>query len=95
MMNEELGDLAGNRLRALENIEKNKRRVARWYDKKVKDKKFAERDLVGNSFYCLALRILNMGSGHLLGKGHIRSVNAYQEMHIYWKHWKERSLPEH
>jgi transposase InsO family protein len=38
MRKEELEDLAGNRLRALENIEKNKRRVARWYDKKVKGK---------------------------------------------------------
>jgi hypothetical protein len=45
-MKEELEDLAGNRLRALENIEKNKRRVARWYDKKVKVKEFAEGDLV-------------------------------------------------
>jgi hypothetical protein len=46
MMKEELGDLAGNRLRALENIEKNKRRVARWYDKKVKGKEFVEGDRV-------------------------------------------------
>jgi hypothetical protein len=46
MMKEELGDLAGNQLRALENIKKNKRRVARWYDKKVKGKEFAEGDLV-------------------------------------------------
>jgi hypothetical protein len=46
MVKEELEDLAGNRLRALENIEKNKRRVARWYDKKVKGKEFAEGDLV-------------------------------------------------
>jgi hypothetical protein len=46
MMKEELGDLAGNRLRALKNIEKNKRRVARWYDKKVKGKEFTEGDLV-------------------------------------------------
>jgi hypothetical protein len=30
----------------LENIEKNKRRIARWYDKKVKFKEFAEGDLV-------------------------------------------------
>jgi hypothetical protein len=30
MMKEEREDLAGNRLRALENIEKNKRRMARW-----------------------------------------------------------------
>jgi hypothetical protein len=43
-MKEELEDLVGNRLRALENIEKNKSRIARWYDKKVKE--LAEGDLV-------------------------------------------------
>jgi hypothetical protein len=46
MMKEELEDLAGNQLRALENIEKNKRMVARWYDKKVKGKEFVDGDLV-------------------------------------------------
>jgi hypothetical protein len=46
MMKEESEDLAGNRLRGLDNIEKNKRRVARWYDKKAKGKEFAEGDLV-------------------------------------------------
>jgi hypothetical protein len=46
MMKEEFEDLAGNRLRALDNIEKNKRRVARWYGKKVKGNEFAEGDLV-------------------------------------------------
>jgi hypothetical protein len=46
MIKEELEDLAGNRLRALENIEKNKRRLARWYDKKIKGKEFAEGYLV-------------------------------------------------
>jgi hypothetical protein len=46
MMKEELEDLTGNRLRALENIEKNKRRIARWYDKKVKVKELVEGDLV-------------------------------------------------
>jgi hypothetical protein len=34
------------RLRALENIEKNKMRVAKYYNKKVKVKQFAEEDLV-------------------------------------------------
>jgi hypothetical protein len=46
MMKEELEDLAGSWLRALENIEKNKRRIARWYDKRVRVKEFAEGDLV-------------------------------------------------
>jgi hypothetical protein len=36
-----------------------------------------------------------MGSGHLIGKDHIGSVNAYQVMHIYQRHWKEKSLLEH
>jgi hypothetical protein len=48
MMKEELEDLAGNKLRALESIEKNKRRIARWYDKKVKAKEFVEGHLVWN-----------------------------------------------
>jgi hypothetical protein len=33
-------------VRALENIEKNKRRIAIWYYKKVKVTEFAEGDLV-------------------------------------------------
>jgi hypothetical protein len=82
MMKEELEDLARDRLRALENIEKNKRRVARWYDKKVK-KNLLNEIWFGSSFYRLALGILNMGSGHLIRKDHIGSVNAYQAMHVY------------
>jgi len=45
-MKDELDDLAGHRLRALISIEENKKRVARWYDKKVKAKEFADGDLV-------------------------------------------------
>jgi len=37
-MKDELDDLAGHRLRALISIEENKKRVAKWYDKKVKAK---------------------------------------------------------
>ena len=39
-------DLAGHRLNALINIEANKTRVGRWYDKKVKAKSFDQGDLV-------------------------------------------------
>jgi hypothetical protein len=47
MVKEQLEDLAGNQLtRALANIEKNKKRLARWYDKKVKIKEFSQGDLV-------------------------------------------------
>jgi hypothetical protein len=36
-----------------------------------------------------------MGNDHLIGKDHIRSVNLYQAMCIYWRLWKERVLLEH
>jgi len=45
-MKDELDDLAEHRLRALISIEENKKRVAKWYDKKVKAKQFANGDLV-------------------------------------------------
>jgi len=38
LMKDELEDLAGHRLKALVSIEENKKRVARWYDEKVKNK---------------------------------------------------------
>ena len=41
-----LEDLSCHRLRALENIEANKLRVAKYYNKKVKSKQFSEEDLV-------------------------------------------------
>ena len=46
LMNDELDDLAGHWLKALISIEENKTRVAKWYDKKVKAKEFADGDLV-------------------------------------------------
>ena len=45
-MKDELDDLAGRRLKALISMEENKKRVARWYDKKVKAKEFVDGDLV-------------------------------------------------
>ena len=46
LMKDELEDLASHRPRALINVEANKARVARCYDKKVKIKEFAQGDLV-------------------------------------------------
>ena len=45
-MKDELEDLAGYRLKALINVEVNKARVGRWYDKKVKVKYFGQGELV-------------------------------------------------
>ena len=49
LMKDELEDLAAHRLRALINVEANKARVARWYDKKVKAWEFAQGDLIWKS----------------------------------------------
>ena len=45
-MIDSLEDLSCLRLRALENIEANKLRIAKYYNKKVKIKQFSEGDLV-------------------------------------------------
>lgn len=46
LMKDEMEDLACHRLRALANVESNKARVARWYDKNVKIKEFLKWELV-------------------------------------------------
>jgi len=46
LMKDKLDDLAEHRLRALISIEENKKRVAKWYDKRVKAKEFADGELV-------------------------------------------------
>ena len=46
LMKDELEDLAGHRLKALINVEVNKARVGRWYNKKVKVKSFGQGELV-------------------------------------------------
>ena len=46
LMKDELEDLVGHRLKALVSIEENKKRVATWYNKRVKVKVFADGELV-------------------------------------------------
>ena len=46
LMIDDLEDLGCHQLRALENIEANKLRIAKYYNKKVKGKQFSEGDLV-------------------------------------------------
>ena len=46
LMKDELEDLAGHRLNPLINVQANKARVGRWFDKRVKIKTFTQGDLV-------------------------------------------------
>ena len=48
-----------DRLMALENIQANKTKVSKLYNKKVRLKCFAENDLVWKLYYLLELKLLN------------------------------------
>jgi hypothetical protein len=61
LMMDELEDLHMIRLRSLENIEKNKMRVAKYYDKKVKVKQFAEGDLVWKALLPIGTKYSTFG----------------------------------
>jgi hypothetical protein len=60
-MKDESEDLAGHRLKALISIEENKKRVARWYDKRVKVKQFTDGDLVWKLILPIGTKILKYG----------------------------------
>jgi hypothetical protein len=81
MMNE-LEDLHIIRLRALENIEKNKIRVAKYYNKKVKVNEFAEGDLVWKALLPIGTKYSTFGKWSPNWEGPFRVVrctpgNAY------------------
>jgi hypothetical protein len=70
------------RLRALENIEKNKMRVAKYYNKKVKVKQFAEGDLVWKALLPIGTKYSAFGKWSPNREGPFRVVrctpgNAY------------------
>jgi helix-turn-helix protein len=61
LMMDELEDLHMIHLRALENIEKNKLRVAKYYNKKVKVRQFAERGLVWKALLSIGTKYSAFG----------------------------------
>jgi hypothetical protein len=67
-MMDELEDLHMICLRALENIEKNKMRVAKYYNKKVKVKHFQKEIWFGKHFYRLGLSTVRSANGPRIGK---------------------------
>jgi hypothetical protein len=78
-MIDELEDLHMIRLRALENIEKNKMRVAKYYNKKVKVKKFADRDLVWKALLPIGTKYSAFGKWSPNWEGPFRVVRCTPE----------------
>jgi hypothetical protein len=68
LMMDELEDLHMICLRALENIEKNKLRVAKYYNKKVKVRQFAEGDLVWKALLPTGTKCSEFGNGPQTGR---------------------------
>jgi hypothetical protein len=68
LMMDELEDLHMIHLRALENIEKNKLRVAKYYNKKVKVRQFAEGDLVWKALLLIGTKYSAFGKLSQTGK---------------------------
>jgi hypothetical protein len=82
-MMDELEDLHMIRLRALENIEKNKLRVAKYYNEKVKVRQFAEGDLVWKALLPIGTKYSEFGNGPLTGKTPFAWSDASLVMHTY------------
>jgi hypothetical protein len=68
LMMDELKDLHMIRLRALENIEKNKIRVAKYYNKKVKSSNLQKEIWFGKHYCRLELSIVRSANGPRVGK---------------------------
>jgi hypothetical protein len=76
LMMDELEDLHMIRLRALENIEKNKMRVAKYYNKKVKVKQFVEGVLVWKALLPIGTKYSTFGKWSLNWEGPFRVVRC-------------------
>jgi hypothetical protein len=81
LMMDELEYLHMIRLRALENIEKNKMQVAKYYNKKVKVKKFAEGDLVWKALLSVGTKYCTFSKWSPNWEGPFRWLGARLEMH--------------
>jgi hypothetical protein len=76
LMMDELEDLHMIRLRALENIEKNKLRVAKYYNRKVKVTQIAEGDLVWKALLPIGIKYSEFGKWSLNWEGPFRVVRC-------------------
>jgi hypothetical protein len=72
LMKDGLEDLASHQLRALVDMEANKARVARWYDKKVKIKEFSQGDLVWKLILSIGSRDQKYGKWSPMWEGPYR-----------------------
>jgi hypothetical protein len=71
LMLDRLDEVSDERVKALGEIERDKLRVARAYNKKVKENRFRSETLFRRRFCLSGLEATSSGSGHRIGKDHI------------------------
>ena len=71
---------------ALENIEANKLRVAKYYNKRVQNKQFSKGDLVWKVNLPIGSKDSSSANGHLIRKDLITSNVVCLVMLMFWKH---------
>jgi hypothetical protein len=82
LMKDELDDLVGQQLKALVNIEENKKKVARWYDKRVKAKGFTDGDLVWKLILAIETKSSKFGKWYPNWEGPYR-INRFAPSNAY------------
>ena len=82
LMKDELENLAGHRLKALINVEANKVRISRWYDKKVKKKTFEQEELVWKLILLIGTESSEFGKWSPTWEGPFR-INRYVPSNAY------------
>jgi len=82
LMKDELEDLAGHWLSALVSIRENNKRVAKWYDKRVKVNEFADGDLVWKLILPIRSKISKFGKWSPNWEGRYR-INRFAPRNAY------------
>ena len=88
LMMDNIDEVADKCLAALNAIERDKLRVARAYNKKVKLKNFQVGDLVWKVILPIGSRDRKFGKWSLSWEGPFRLQELFPELHIWWNQYK-------
>ena len=84
-MMDNIDEVSDMRMQALKEIEKDKLRVARAYNKKVRAKSFQLVSWFGRQYCLLGQRATSSASGRQVGKDHTRSSRLSSAILIWWR----------
>lgn len=77
---DELNEFHDERLIALEKLVRQKERIAKFYDSRVKYKSFKVGDLVWKVILPIDKVVENMANGHPCGNDHLKLLKCFLEM---------------